>query len=397
MDPREAEAGIAPFLQYIGITEQELLILRAMRSEVDANAPRFLKTFYDHLRAFSGTRIFLKDDATIQRLLKEQHQYLLMLCDANFGEEYYKHRCLIGVTHFKLGLDFRWYIGAYVLYLDFLKPLASELFRKDEAQERLAQSAIRKAVLLDMSIVLEAYHEEDRNALRVSQAQVLQQEKLSTIGLLSAGLAHEIGNPLSSIQMLCDNQLRKDLAPEVKDKFMRIRDQVQRVTGIVRQLVSFSRPPSQSFELMDLHEVIEPALTMAKLSRSAQNAEVKIEFSEAVPRVPVIRDQLAQVLLNLFLNAFDAMQDREGLLRVGAYTSGDHVVIEVQDSGCGIDETQRQALFKPFSTTKPKGKGTGLGLFVSHGIIERHGGMINVRSQVGVGTTFELRLPRIRG
>jgi signal transduction histidine kinase len=390
----EMESGIGPYLQYIGITEPELLILYQMRPAVDANSGRFLKTFYDHLLAFEGTRVFLKDEATIQRLLKAQRDYLLRMLDAKFDDEYYKHRCLIGTTHFKLGLDFRWYIGAYVLYLDFLKPLAHELFSKDEAQERLAQSAIRKAVLLDMSIVLEAYHEEDRNALRISQAQLLHSEKLSTIGLLSAGLAHEIGNPLASIQMICDNQLRKPIAPEIKDKFTRIRGQVQHIAGIVRQLVSFSRPPSHDFELTELQQVIEPALTMAKLSRASKDAEIKVEIPDDIPAIPVIRDQLAQVFLNLFLNAFDAIQQHQGVLRVSAKSTAESVIVEVEDNGPGIDASMQALLFKPFATTKEHGKGTGLGLFVSQGIVQRHGGKITVRSVAGKGTTFEIHLPR---
>jgi signal transduction histidine kinase len=389
MDP-----GIEAHLKYIGLTKDDESSLREVRNMVEKHSDDFVRNFYDHLLAFEGTRAFLTDDKKIQRLLKGQRDYLLSLFDAKFDDEYYKFRRMIGHTHFRIGLDFQWYIGAYARYLDFYTPLFQKHYEGDDERMQRITSAFRKATLLDMSIVLEAYHEGDKAALEASRAQVIHQEKLAAVGLLASGLAHEIGNPLASIQAVCDNQLRKQPDSPAAEKFQRIRDQVQRITGIVRQLVGHARPTPSVWQQVQIEETINSALVIARLSRSAKSVEVDLQMQEALPKPWGIADQLSQVFLNLFLNAFDAMPEEGGRLIVRSKKLGDaQIAIEIADNGSGVSGENISKLFTPFFTTKDVGKGTGLGLHVCDGIVKRHGGEIRVQSEPGKGSLFSVILP----
>src|SRR4051812_35127125 len=122
-------SGIQVHLRYVGISDKDIFTLREMRPLVEANADIFLERFYAHLKSFEGTRASLSDENVVRRLLNAQRAYLLTLFDAKFDDAYYQHRRTIGQTHFRIGLDFQWYIGAYVLYLDFLMPLARSHYK----------------------------------------------------------------------------------------------------------------------------------------------------------------------------------------------------------------------------------------------------------------------------
>jgi signal transduction histidine kinase len=380
-------------LKYISITDEDVVALREVRHLVESRADDFVRIFYDHLLAFEGTRAFLTDESKINRLLKGQRSYLLSLFDAKFDDEYYQFRRLIGHTHFRIGLDFKWYIGAYALYLDFFLPLFQKYYGGDAERMERVSGAFRKATLLDMSIVLEAFHEGDKAALEAAQSQVLHQEKLAAVGLLASGLAHEIGNPLASIQAVCDNQLRKHPEPAIGEKFQRIRDQVSRITNIVRQLVGYARPTPAAWQQVSISETVNSALAIAKLSRSAKTIDVELQIDDALPRPWGVPDQLSQVFLNFFLNAFDAMPEQNGKLSVRTLQNANGITVEIADNGTGMSAETRSKLFTPFFTTKDVGKGTGLGLHVCDGIVKRHGGRIAVESQEGRGTTFSVSLP----
>lgn len=387
-------SAIEQHLRYIAIGNDDIEALRSVRGLVEQHADEFVQHFYAHLQAFEGTRALLSDKGVVARLLRGQRNYLLSLFDARFDENYYQYRRLIGQTHFRIGLDFQWYIGAYSLYLDFYMPLIIEDCKNDYKRLVKVQGAFRKATLLDMSIVLEAYHEGDRAALETSQSQVIHQEKLAAVGLLASGLAHEIGNPLASIQAVCDNQMRKSTDPQVVEKFQRIRDQVVRITGIVRQLVGYARPMPPTWQEVAIESVVESSLAIARLSRSAKNAEVRMEIKAGLPSPVGIADQLSQVFLNLFLNALDSMPEEGGVLTIRA-EAGDSgsVMVSVEDNGCGIAQDDIGKLFTPFFTTKDVGKGTGLGLHVCDSILKRHGGRIAVESTAGKGSKFTVVLP----
>ena len=394
MDSKPSPTDIASHLRYVGMTDADIGTLRAMRTLVEQHADVFVTRFYAHLQAFEGTRKFLTDPRVVERLLNAQRTYMLSLFDAKFDMQYYEHRRAIGKTHFCIGLDFKWYIGAYVLYLEHLIPLALQLYPNDPAKAAQTQNAMHKAMLLDMSIVLEAYHEGDKEALAASKVQVIHQEKLAAVGLLASGLAHEIGNPLASIQAVCDNQMRRNMksSPAVVEKFKRIRDQVERIAGVVHKLVDFSRPAG-AFGAISINDTVAMALSMAKLSRSGKTIQIKTELNDHLPAVRGSSEELSQVFLNLMVNAIDAVHDNDGVVTVTTHNSNGTVKIDIADNGCGISSENKGQLFTPFFTTKDVGQGTGLGLHVSEGIVKRHGGSIRFNSNPGRGSVFTVELP----
>jgi PAS domain S-box-containing protein len=233
--------------------------------------------------------------------------------------------------------------------------------------------------------------EQEREQL---QAKVLHQEKLAAIGLLSSGLAHEIGNPLASIQAICENLARKSSEPATVEKCQRIREQVRRITDIVGSLVNFARPGQAAWKAVDINATLEAAMSIAKLSRTAKSIEIALKFDQALPHTIAIADQLSQVFLNLFLNAIDASKEAGGKIIVSSkQVSAETIEISVSDNGHGISGDDMPKLFTPFFTTKEVGKGTGLGLHVCDGIIKRHGGEIRVASNPDTGSTFTILLP----
>jgi signal transduction histidine kinase len=224
-----------------------------------------------------------------------------------------------------------------------------------------------------------------------------QAQKLKAVGTLTAGVAHELNNPINNI-MLTANALRDDyeeLPDEEKlDMVGDLVSQSERAQRIVRNLLDFARGSEIEASAHEVQDIIEDTLRLA--TNEIKRAKVKIK-GELAPNLPPIygdQQQLKQVFLNIVLNALDAMRG-DGTLNISCNNTKDreHVCVEFTDTGVGIPEHMISDVFSPFFTTKPGAKGTGLGLAVSLGIIRQHGGDIKVNSQVGKGTTFSITLP----
>jgi signal transduction histidine kinase len=239
---------------------------------------------------------------------------------------------------------------------------------------------------------------------RVSlENQLAQADKLSSIGLLAAGVAHEINTPLaviSSYSQMLSKQLKGDarLGP-VLDK---ITQQSFRASEIANGLLNFSRTSTTEFRSTDLNQVIHDTLSLLEHQFKTAKIAVELDLAGELPLIHGNPGKLQQVFLNLFLNAKEAMPDG-GSLRVAtlASESGNAVEAQVADSGMGIAPEHLKRIYDPFFTTKTKpepGKrrGTGLGLSVSYGIIQEHAGKVRVESAVGAGTTFHLEFPMLR-
>ena len=226
--------------------------------------------------------------------------------------------------------------------------------------------------------------------------QLIQNEKLTSIGLLAAGVAHEVNTPLAVISSY-SQMLRKEITPEDwRHKLLeKITKQTFRASEIVNNLLNFSRTNATEFTEVDIHRVIMD--TVALLEHQLKSARIRVE-QELRAEYPITfgnAGKLQQVFLNLFVNARDAMPEG-GELRVMTDTMNSKVEILVQDTGTGINPENIKKIYDPFFTTKAPGKGTGLGLSVSYGIVQEHGGTISVESKPGVGTSFRLELPLVR-
>ncbi len=232
------------------------------------------------------------------------------------------------------------------------------------------------------------------------EAQLMQAEKLSSIGLLAAGVAHEVNTPLaviSSYAQMLAKQVRGDerLGP-LLDK---ITQQTFRASEIVNGLLNFSRTSGTEFRELDINQIIHDTLTLLDHQLKTSRVQLEIELEPDLPNILGNPGKLQQVFLNLFLNAKDAMASG-GVLSVKSLSNG-HVEILIGDNGSGIAPEHMQRIYDPFFTTKgaPKQgqrRGTGLGLAVTYGIIQEHAGKIMVESRVGEGTTFHLEFPMVR-
>jgi signal transduction histidine kinase len=229
--------------------------------------------------------------------------------------------------------------------------------------------------------------------LESTQAQLVRSTKLAAIGELAANIAHEINNPLTGVLSLVE-LLQEESAEDASHRadLDTIRDETLRVRAIVRSLLDFARQTPPQLELTDPRPVLDSVLPLVR--KRAAVGGVEIHQAHAPEPLPIVVDvsQLKQVLINLLTNAIDAMPDG-GAIFVGTERQDDQVVITVRDTGPGIPAEHIERIFEPFFTTKSAVSGTGLGLSVSLGIIERHGGTLTVTSEPGAGATFAVRLP----
>lgn len=225
------------------------------------------------------------------------------------------------------------------------------------------------------------------------EEQLRRTERVAELGTLASGMAHEIGTPMNVILGRAEYLLDRVTDEPVKKGLQTIVAQVERITRVMNQLLSFARrKPPQPGPLW-LQEVVENSLDMFRERLSNHNIHVDTQMGADCPKVQADSDQMSQVLINLIMNAVHAMP-KGGTLRVGLERERDMVRLTVSDSGHGIPKEVVSKIFDPFFTTKEFGKGTGLGLTVVKGIIEEHQGSITVESEEGRGTTFTILLPR---
>lgn len=251
---------------------------------------------------------------------------------------------------------------------------------------------------------LEAKVEERTTQLKAAQAKLMQSDRMASLGQLSASVAHEINNPVSGVlnlamlmqRILKDDGIPKDRIPEFRKYLGQVISETTRVGRIVSDLLSFSRRSKPQRSLADLNKIVRSTLSLVSHKAKLANVEVETRLQEDLPNIPCDNSQIQQVSLNLVMNALEAIQHK-GPGRVEVVTAlsaeRDSVLLTVTDNGEGIPPENLTKIFDPFFTTKPEGKGVGLGLAVLYGIVEAHGGEVDVKSKVGEGTTFTIKLP----
>jgi signal transduction histidine kinase len=228
--------------------------------------------------------------------------------------------------------------------------------------------------------------------LKETKDQLVQSEKLAALGTMAAGIAHEIRNPLTSLQLFVQMMAERFDDHEFREKFTQIvPPEIERLNRIVNDLVSFAKPSKLTREPAQINEILDKTIRLSEISFKKLNVKVVREFGE-VPKVTVDQQQIMQIFLNLIMNSAQAMQTG-GTLTVKTYVSETpgKVAIDVKDTGTGISEENLKKIYAPFFTTKEAG--TGLGLAITRRIIEEHKGEIKVKSKVGEGTTFTVELP----
>lgn len=238
----------------------------------------------------------------------------------------------------------------------------------------------------------------DLSEKRTLERQLVHTQKMESIGTLAAGIAHEVGNPLASISALVQVAQRSTDDPFVNEKLSLVKSQITRISKIIRDLVDFSRPSNYELQLTNLNSIINEAVEITKVGTKAKDIDFITELSDKIPFLPLVSDQIQQVFVNVLLNAVDAIVEKGELtnkefIRVTSSSDEDQVKVIFTDSGKGIREENLQKIFEPFFTTKKEGRGTGLGLWVSYGIVKSFQGEIKLKSELNKGTSFIITLP----
>ncbi|MCW5914721.1 MAG: hypothetical protein KIT66_08955 [Chitinophagaceae bacterium] len=314
-------------------------------------------------------------------------------------------------------------IFAYVLLLRF------SMLRKKYIQEKLDREQERSAMIEQQKVDLEKQVAERTNELQQSledlkstQKQLIQSEKMASLGELTAGIAHEIQNPLNFVNNFSDINTEligeadqeidkgnvteaKAILNDIKENEEKINHHGKRADAIVKSMLQHSRTSSGQKEPTDINALCDEYLRLAYHGMRAKdksfNCETKTEFDSSLPKINVVPPDIGRVLLNLINNALFTVGDKskqhlsgyEPTVTIRTKNSGDSIEIIVKDNGNGIPEKIKDKIFQPFFTTKPTGQGTGLGLSLSYDIIKTHGGEIRVNSKEGEGTEFIIQLP----
>jgi signal transduction histidine kinase len=256
--------------------------------------------------------------------------------------------------------------------------------RTDEATRLYAEAVQRAKELADINTRLQA-----------TQAQLVQSEKLASVGQLTAGIVHDVKNPLAVIKGLAEELAEEpDMDEYSIDGLKTIRESASKANTIVTDLLKFARQSTPEMQSRDMRDTIESVMRLTEYLTRKGKVEVEAILPERAVMATYDPQQIEQVLINLLTNAVQAMPDG-GTLTFDLSQSDDDVVLKVTDTGVGIPKENFARIFDPFFTTKPEGEGTGLGLSVSYGIITRHGGHIDLSSTVGEGTTFTIHIPTL--
>jgi len=412
-DVKELERRLA----YLGISGEDQVLLRRLKEKVDSELDRLVADFYGHLLSFEETRDLLRDPAVRDRLLESQRRYLESLISDDVDEAYVAQRLRIGQVHERIGLEPRWYLGAYELHQDHLDRIIDEVLASEPDVAAKTRAALRRRLFLDIELAMQAYIDkreeqlefantelakshlglmkevgEKSEALRETTVRAQAAEQLAAVGVLAAGLAHEIGTPMGVIRGHAES-----LTGAVRDERSRWRietiiEQIDRITNVMQSLLNLARPRAPVVEEVKLESVIDTALSFLEEKLRRRHIEIDKEV-ESAPSVLGDGEKLQQLFLNLILNAADAMPEGGRLgIRVEKQDAQD-LVASVSDTGVGIDAEDLPRVFEPFFTTKASGQGNGLGLVVARGIAIDHGGDLTVESEKGRGTTFRLVLP----
>jgi signal transduction histidine kinase len=233
--------------------------------------------------------------------------------------------------------------------------------------------------------------------LRMSRIEMAQREKMVAIGQMATGIAHEIGNPLTSISSVAQYLVRKLNVKEQKEQLLVIQYHVSRISNILRRMLSLSRPATGEYKWTDINSLIENTLSLINFDKRAHSVTIDNIATLDLPKVWLNPQHFEQVFLNIFINALDAMNARpyEGkhLLRITRALKNDTIEIRTSDTGIGMSPEICKRAFDSFFTTKEIGKGTGLGLFISHNLVTEVDGTIELESEIDKGTSVIIRIP----
>jgi PAS domain S-box-containing protein len=272
-----------------------------------------------------------------------------------------------------------------------------ETERQTKSGKRVLVQLTETAIFDDNDeLVIRSQILRDLTDIKLKEQQIQRSERLATVGHMAAGVAHEVGNPLAAISSLVQLVQRRSKEPFTQNQLSKVREHIDRITKIVRDLVDFSRPSGSERKRTNINKLVRSAVGLLKHDARCRDIQFNLDLASDLPAVKAVPDQIHQVLVNILLNAVDATRDLSQpqiSARTRLLNDPQRIQIQLEDNGPGIPTDVAKHIFEPFYTTKEVGEGTGLGLSVSHGIIHKHGGTIDVQTEEGEGALFFIELP----
>lgn len=265
--------------------------------------------------------------------------------------------------------------------------------RRKNGQALFSQLLISPIIDADGKVIGFLGTHRDITEQRQLEQQLMHSQKMESIGTLAAGIAHEVGNPLASISSIVQVLLRTLSDEFAKEKLGLVQSQVHRITKIIRDLVDFSRPSNYQIQPTDLVRTLADAVEIVKMGKKSRDVTFVTNVRRHIPILPLVPDQISQVFINILLNAVDALKGKQGVITAEVGGDEENVRVTISDNGSGILPENMPKIFEPFFTTKQVGEGTGLGLWVSYGIVRSFRGDLTVLSTWGKGTSFSITLP----
>ncbi len=265
--------------------------------------------------------------------------------------------------------------------------------RRKDGQPLYTQLLISPIIEGDGRVVGYLGSHRDVTEQKALEQQLMHSQKMESIGTLAAGIAHEVGNPLTSISSIVQVLQRTINDEFARDKLGLVQSQVHRITKIIRDLVDFSRPSNYQIQPTDIVKLLTDSVEIVKMGKKAKEVTFYTHVRYQIPLLSLVPDQMAQVFINILLNAVDALQGKRGTITTDFERDDEWVRVRITDDGSGITSEHLAKVFEPFFTTKRVGEGTGLGLWVSYGIVRSFRGDITVQSERGKGTAFCVTLP----
>jgi two-component system NtrC family sensor kinase len=303
----------------------------------------------------------------------------------------------MGITGLGMVIAFiiSFYLGNTIIQRIRMLKEAAEAIAAGNLDYKLSPDKLSGFDMLDEAFNYMSKSLKDRDEkLHKAHQQLARTEKLTALGEMAAGVAHEINNPLGGI-LLYSNLVLEDIPADspAQENMQKIIYQTNRCKGIVQNLLEFARTPTGDMLPLKINSVIKTSLNLVKGQSMFHGIEIETQLAEDLPLVIGDKSRLEEVFINLFINAADAMAGKGKLTITTLLGANNSVRILVADTGKGIDKEHLAHIFEPFFTTKDPGKGTGLGLSIAYGIIRKHNGLIDAESEPGKGTTFIITLP----
>lgn len=381
-------------MDFVGFGDQDIRLLSEMQDFAEQHTKEIADAFYQHLLSFRETRLLLKDQGTIDRLIASLRAYLLEIFDAKFDKTYFEQRLKTGAVHHRIGLEPKWYMEIYAFYENFISACIAESY-KHEADRGLARDqALRKIFRIDMVLTLESY-------MYCKDLEMTEKLNHNTQAIddFTHMLSHDLKEPLRGIEAFSSFLLEdySNLLDAQGTRYLNfLKESVSRMKELIRDLLTLASITQKgpNLDQVDLNALLEQVKN--DLGFAISQKQVVFSSDSGLPIVHCDAIQVAEVFKNLISNAIKFNTASPPHIAVLAHEEGQFYRFSVKDNGIGIASNYQEQVLRPFERLHHRGEyeGTGIGLAICKKVVEKAGGKIWLQSEVGVGSTFYFTLPK---